>query len=122
MTATACYSGLLVADCLLTASERVHTQPSHFVTPCQTPGRTAPSLSFVSLVMCAAVCVCVHTHLHRYNHYAGRLGIRMPETAALLSRYPLEHYEFHWGATTLTHADTAYQLWRPGLGTPSLCV
>lgn len=56
-----------------------------------------------------------------YNHYAGRLGIPMPETAKLLSRYPIEHHEFHWGLGTLSHADTAYQLWRPGLSAASLC-
>lgn len=57
----------------------------------------------------------------RYNHYAGRLGIPMPETAALIKRYPIEHHEFHWGQGTLSHADTAYQLWRPGLALDTLC-
>jgi len=57
----------------------------------------------------------------RYNHYVGRLGIKLPETAALIRRYPLEHHEFHWGQGTLSHADTAYQLWRPGLSATTLC-
>ena len=31
-----------------------------------------------------------------YNHYAGRLGMDMPETAALLKRYPVDWHEFCW--------------------------
>lgn len=57
----------------------------------------------------------------RYNHFWGRLGIQMPETAALIKRYPLESHDFHWGQGTLTHADTASVLWRPGLSSASLC-
>eukprot|EP00878_Enallax_costatus_P000309 GHUV01000382.1.p1 GENE.GHUV01000382.1~~GHUV01000382.1.p1 ORF type:complete len:631 (+),score=126.39 GHUV01000382.1:267-2159(+) len=49
-----------------------------------------------------------------YNHYAGRLGIPMPETAALLKMFWPEWQEWHWGSGTLTHAGTAAQLWRPG--------
>jgi hypothetical protein len=78
--------------------------------PCCAP---APCLSAM-LSACLPCC-------RRYNHYAGRLGIPMPETAKLLSRYPIEHHEFHWGLGTLSHADTAYQLWRPGLSAASLC-
>lgn len=66
-------------------------------------------------------CTCGACSCARYNHYAGRLGIPLPETAKLLSRYPIEHHEFHWGQGTLSHADTAYQLWRPGLSAASLC-
>jgi hypothetical protein len=64
---------------------------------------------------CSVLLVC------RYNHFAGRLGLTMPETAMLLKRYPVEHHEFHWGQGTLTHADTAYQLWRGGLNISTLC-
>jgi hypothetical protein len=30
-----------------------------------------------------------------FNHFAGRLGIPMPETATLLSRHPVEFHTFH---------------------------
>lgn len=56
-----------------------------------------------------------------YNHYSGRLGMRMPETAALLARYRIEHFEFCWGLGTLSHADTAGSLWRAGLVRRTLC-
>lgn len=56
-----------------------------------------------------------------YNHYVGRSGMKMPETAKLLSRVPLDYFEFCWGLTTLTHADTATQLWRRGLKRSVLC-
>lgn len=29
-----------------------------------------------------------------YNHYAGRLGMALPETARLLARNPVDYYEF----------------------------
>jgi hypothetical protein len=29
--------------------------------------------------------------------------------------------EFHWGATSITHADSAQQLWRPGVSYDTLC-
>ncbi|GBF99458.1 hypothetical protein Rsub_11944 [Raphidocelis subcapitata] len=56
-----------------------------------------------------------------YNHYAGRLGMPMPETAALLRRYPLDYFEFSWGAATLTHAGTAPALWRAGISDKAVC-
>jgi len=31
-----------------------------------------------------------------YNHFVGRLGMKLPETARLLSRYPVDYYEFCW--------------------------
>jgi hypothetical protein len=45
----------------------------------------------------------------------------MPETARLLSRHPIEWFAFSWGLGTLTHADTAGELWRAGVGQASLC-
>ena len=36
-----------------------------------------------------------------YNHYAGRLGLAMPETAALLKRHPVDWHEFSWCARRL---------------------
>jgi hypothetical protein len=65
--------------------------------------------------------LCCPCFTHRFNHFAGRLGIPMPETAALIRRYPVESHEFHWGQGTLTHADTATVLWRAGVGTGTLC-
>eukprot|EP00775_Hariotina_reticulata_P012300 gene12300-12436_t len=56
-----------------------------------------------------------------YNHFVGRLGLKMPETAALLAKYWPESYRFHWGLGTLTHADTAAELWRPGIDSSTLC-
>lgn len=51
-----------------------------------------------------------------YNHYVGRLGMHMPETAALLRRVHLpEWYELYFGAGTLTHSDSASDLWVPGI-------
>lgn len=49
------------------------------------------------------------------NHFSARLGMELPETAALLARHTPEHALFAWGAGTLTHADTATALWRAGL-------
>lgn len=31
-----------------------------------------------------------------YNHYAGRLGLKLPEVAKLLARYPVDWHEFCW--------------------------
>lgn len=56
-----------------------------------------------------------------YNHFAGRLGMSMPETAALLAANPVEYYVFHWGLGTLTHAGSAAALWRPGATDHNLC-
>lgn len=56
-----------------------------------------------------------------YNHYVGRLGMRLPETAKLLARNPIDWYTFSWGLGTLSHADTAKELWRPGVGRSTLC-
>ena len=56
-----------------------------------------------------------------YNHFVGRLGMKLPETAALLAAYPVDYALFCWGAATLTHADTATQLWRKGLKKTTLC-
>ncbi|GBF89133.1 hypothetical protein Rsub_01850 [Raphidocelis subcapitata] len=56
-----------------------------------------------------------------YNHFSGRLGIKMPETARLLSRHPVDWFAFCWGLGTLTHADTARDLWRAGITEASLC-
>ncbi|WIA13695.1 hypothetical protein OEZ85_007252 [Tetradesmus obliquus] len=50
-----------------------------------------------------------------YNHFAGRLGLAMPETAAVLQAYWPEWQEFHWGLGSLTHGDTAGLLWRAGV-------
>jgi hypothetical protein len=46
------------------------------------------------------VCMCLHTCVSpsctcSYNHYAGRLGIPMPETAKLLAAHPVEFFSFH---------------------------
>eukprot|EP00879_Flechtneria_rotunda_P025186 GHRR01026752.1.p1 GENE.GHRR01026752.1~~GHRR01026752.1.p1 ORF type:complete len:295 (+),score=61.58 GHRR01026752.1:724-1608(+) len=56
-----------------------------------------------------------------YNHYVGRLGMKMPETAQLLAQNWPETYNFHWGLGTLTHAATAADLWRPGITSTTLC-
>jgi hypothetical protein len=56
-----------------------------------------------------------------YNHYVGRLGLRMPETQRLLQRKWPDWYEFHWGLGTLTHADSAALLWRPGVRRDIIC-
>lgn len=50
-----------------------------------------------------------------YNHFVGRLGLKMPETAAILQAYWPEWQEFHWGLGSLTHGDTAGVLWRSGV-------
>lgn len=42
-----------------------------------------------------------------YNHYHGRRGLPMPQTAKLLSANRPEKYVFHWGLGTLTHYGTA---------------
>lgn len=56
-----------------------------------------------------------------YNHYVGRLGLAMPETATLVANNWPDYFTFHWGLATLTHADSAAQLWRPGVSAASLC-
>ncbi|KAI8464060.1 MAG: hypothetical protein J3K34DRAFT_526509 [Monoraphidium minutum] len=56
-----------------------------------------------------------------YNHYVGRLGLRLPETARLLGRSWPDTFTFSWGLGTLTHADSAAALWRPGLKRGTLC-
>lgn len=56
-----------------------------------------------------------------YNHYVGRLGLRMPESASLLSRYAPEWQEFCWGLGTISHADTASLLWRRGVQLSTMC-
>ncbi|KAF8063673.1 hypothetical protein HT031_003528 [Scenedesmus sp. PABB004] len=56
-----------------------------------------------------------------YNHYAGRLGMALPQTRALLERYWPEHYELQWGSHTLTHAGSAATLWAPGVKPSTLC-
>ena len=50
-----------------------------------------------------------------YNHYAGRRGFDLPHTRRLLRSFWPEYYAFHWGAGSLTHADSAKYLWTPGL-------
>jgi len=57
-----------------------------------------------------------------FNHYVGRLGMWLPETAALISKNWPDWYEFHWGLTTLTHADSATYLWRRGVTNSTICV
>jgi hypothetical protein len=57
-----------------------------------------------------------------FNHYVGRLGMWLPETAALISRNWPDWYEFHWGLTTLTHADSATFLWRRGVSNSTICL
>ncbi|GBF98901.1 hypothetical protein Rsub_11539 [Raphidocelis subcapitata] len=56
-----------------------------------------------------------------FNHFVGRLGMQLPETARLLARYPVDWFEFTWGLGTLTHADTARVLWRPGVREDNIC-
>jgi hypothetical protein len=48
--------------------------------------------------------------LDRYNHYAGRLGIPMPETAKLLAAHPVEHFSFH------CESGGWARVWPPGRG------
>lgn len=38
-----------------------------------------------------------------FSHFAGRLGVAMPKTAAYLTTVRPERVTFHWGAATLTH-------------------
>jgi hypothetical protein len=33
--------------------------------------------------------------MRSYNHYVGRLGMQLPESAKLLQRYPVDWAEFH---------------------------
>uniref|UniRef100_A0A383V947 Alginate lyase domain-containing protein n=1 Tax=Tetradesmus obliquus TaxID=3088 RepID=A0A383V947_TETOB len=56
-----------------------------------------------------------------YNHFVGRLGLKMPETAALLARSWPEWQEMQWGLGTITHANTAQSLWRDGIKDYTLC-
>jgi hypothetical protein len=56
-----------------------------------------------------------------FNHYVGRLGMWLPETAALIARRWPDYYEFHWGLSTLTHADSAGLLWRRGVIPAAMC-
>eukprot|EP00775_Hariotina_reticulata_P012621 gene12621-12751_t len=56
-----------------------------------------------------------------YNHYAGRLGLDMPETAALLANNWPEYYSFCWGLSTATHAESASLLWHLGLTEQAAC-
>ncbi|WIA13951.1 hypothetical protein OEZ85_002521 [Tetradesmus obliquus] len=58
---------------------------------------------------------------HAYNHYVGRLGLKMPETAALIKRHYVDWYAMHWGGGTLSHANTAGSLWRAGLRPFTVC-
>jgi hypothetical protein len=57
-----------------------------------------------------------------FNHYVGRLGMWLPETATLLSRWWPDWFEFHWGLSTLTHADAATHIWRRGVKNTIICV
>ncbi|WIA35436.1 hypothetical protein OEZ86_003877 [Tetradesmus obliquus] len=45
-----------------------------------------------------------------YNHYKGRMGWEMPQTAKMLAAHRPEKYVFHWGLGTLTHYRTAEAL------------
>lgn len=56
-----------------------------------------------------------------YNHFVGRLGLKMPQTAALIRRHYVDWYEMHWGVGTLSHANTAGSLWRAGLRPFTVC-
>lgn len=56
-----------------------------------------------------------------YNHFVGRLGMKMPETAALIKRHYVDWYAMHWGGGTLSHANTAESLWRAGLRPFTVC-
>jgi hypothetical protein len=47
-----------------------------------------------------------------YNHYKGRMGWDMPNTAAMLAKHRPEDYVFHWGMGTLTHYRTAEVLYK----------
>lgn len=50
-----------------------------------------------------------------YNHFANRLGLYMPETSALLQHMWPDWYELYFGLSTLTHGNTASELWVPGI-------
>lgn len=41
--------------------------------------------------------------------------MQLPQTRQLLQTFAPEWFEMSWGLGTLAAADTAYQLWRPGL-------
>ncbi|KAJ3252050.1 hypothetical protein HK103_001852 [Boothiomyces macroporosus] len=41
-----------------------------------------------------------------YNHYSGRLGLKLPNTQALLGLYSDTAYYFNWGLGVLTHSST----------------
>lgn len=56
-----------------------------------------------------------------YNHYVGRLGMKMPQTQALIRKYYVDWYEMHFGLGTLSHANTAALLWRNGLKQFTVC-
>jgi hypothetical protein len=56
-----------------------------------------------------------------YNHFVGRLGMKMPETAKLLANHPIDWFGFCWGLSTLTHANTANELWRAGISRKVMC-
>jgi hypothetical protein len=68
---------------------------------------TVPQRQHCALPKTTPTCTCVHKHIHThtnrtrtgwelgYNHYAGRLGVPMPETAKLLARHPVEFFTFH---------------------------
>jgi len=56
-----------------------------------------------------------------YNHFWGRLGIEMPETRQFLLKWAPDCYLFRWGLYTLTHANSAATLWRPGVVESALC-
>jgi hypothetical protein len=56
-----------------------------------------------------------------YNHYVGRLGMKLPQLARLITRDWPETFTFGWGLGTLTHADSASRLWRPGVRASTLC-
>lgn len=56
-----------------------------------------------------------------YNHYVGRLGMRMPQTQALIKRYYVDWYDLHFGLGTISHANTAALLWRTGMKQQSMC-
>lgn len=50
-----------------------------------------------------------------YNHFANRLGLHMPETAALLRRMWPDWYELYFGLGTLVQGNMAADLFVPGI-------
>lgn len=56
-----------------------------------------------------------------YNHYVGRLGLKMPQTQALIRQHYVDWYEMHFGLGTISHANTAALLWRNGLKQATVC-